>query len=444
MKAGTFDNLPPLSKSDALRILKTPIKELALSSDYYKAVFHLAKFDCSECEIALIDLVKSDSKETSVLLAKRKAIEVLGRMKSKKAVPHIGKNLKSSDPYIVENCAWALQEIGCTNLELHNTIGSLLDNPNHNRRVLIQSLAKMSALTELPKIERLYSRENLSPAVKGAAIAAIKILKGKVIDHHLLREHLDVDNQNDRQSAVQDIIDSGSCKLLPDVINTPISPFFRLRALDLLWTDIPNQSLEFNILEAIDFVILDNPIRIRLNTNKETLLEPKYLLNDLFNTDFKKCYSSLNLLLKMPTNQILLPLKKIWHVLKKDYGAIYFCLILFRYIDLSSENLQELGMELVELCLDKSWPPYMKFKPQAIFLSYKLNLGFFKRHMNDWLDEVHTPNWVCRYAALICIEESIEHNKLDLDIEAYLRENIDSNKFVRLKLKNILTKFVDI
>ena len=44
MKAGTFDNLPPLSMSDALGILKKPIKELELSSDYYKAVFHLAKF----------------------------------------------------------------------------------------------------------------------------------------------------------------------------------------------------------------------------------------------------------------------------------------------------------------------------------------------------------------------------------------------------------------
>ena len=125
MNARPFDNLPPLSKSDALRILKTPIKDLALSSDYYKAVFHLSKYYCSESEKALLDLVKSESKETSVLLAKRKAIEVLGRMKCKKAIPYIGKTLKSSDPFTVENSAWALQELGCNNIDFQNLIGSL-------------------------------------------------------------------------------------------------------------------------------------------------------------------------------------------------------------------------------------------------------------------------------------------------------------------------------
>ena len=159
MNAGPFDNLPPLSKRDALRILKTPIKDLALSSDYYKAVFHLSKYYCSESEKALLDLVKSDSKEASVLLAKRKAIEVLGRMKCKKAIPYIGKTLNSSDPFIVENSAWALQEIGCNNIDFHNCIGSLLDNPNHNHRVLIQSLAKMNAITQLSQIEKAVALE---------------------------------------------------------------------------------------------------------------------------------------------------------------------------------------------------------------------------------------------------------------------------------------------
>ena len=112
MNVGPFDTLPPLSKKDALRILRTPLKDLKLSSDYYKAVFHLSKFPCPETEEALLELVKCDSFENPILLAKRKAIEVLGKMRCKKAIPFIGNNLHHQDPYIVENSAWALQEIG--------------------------------------------------------------------------------------------------------------------------------------------------------------------------------------------------------------------------------------------------------------------------------------------------------------------------------------------
>ena len=50
MNIDSFDNLPQLSKNDALKILKTPIHQLSLASDYYKAVFHLAKYPSPETE----------------------------------------------------------------------------------------------------------------------------------------------------------------------------------------------------------------------------------------------------------------------------------------------------------------------------------------------------------------------------------------------------------
>ena len=49
------------SKEEALRILATPIEKLELSSDYYKAVFHLEKYPGPESEIALFEILKNDS-----------------------------------------------------------------------------------------------------------------------------------------------------------------------------------------------------------------------------------------------------------------------------------------------------------------------------------------------------------------------------------------------
>ncbi len=442
MNPGPFDNLPPLTKSDALRILNTPVKELALSSDYYKAVFHLAKFQCPESEEALINLVKSHSKEPEILLAKRKAIEVLGRMKSKKAIPYIGKNLQSDDPYIVENSALALQEIGCKNIKFQNIIGSLLDNPNHNRRALIQSLAKMGAITELSKIQKICCQENVSPGIKGASIAAIKILTGELHDRNILREYLDLDNQNNRQSAVQDIIDCNSYELLGDVINTPISPFFRLRALDLIWPKIESKVLEFSILDAIDFVLLDDPRKIRLIDKQTSFDDSKTLINELFSTDFNQCYLSLAKLIKTSPHDILMSVKDNWDRFKKDYGAVYFLVILFRYLNVPLQNIEKLGMKLVKHCLDDSWPPYMKFKSQAILLSYKLDLSFFENHIITWLDDELTPNWNCRYAALLCLDNLIDNNQFALNVEEILAGKNDSNQFVRLKTTNILSNLI--
>ena len=442
MNAGPFDNLPPLSKSDALRILRTPIKDLALSSDYYKAVFHLSKSYCSESEKALLDLVKSDSKETSVLLAKRKAIEVLGRMKCKKAIPYIGKTLKSSDPFTVENSAWALQELGCNNIDFQDFIGSLLDHPNHNHRVLIQSLAKMNAITQLSKIEKVCSKDNISPGTKGAAIAAIKILTGKLRDTDLLREYLDLDNQNDRQAAVQDVIDSRAYKLLDYVLKTPISPFFRIRALDLLWPKIQSEFSEFNILESIDFALLDDPREIRLLKNKIRHLDVDLLIHDLFSTDFNQCYSSLKLLIEYKPKEILLALENNWDKLIKDYGAIYFLVILFRYMDVSLVDSKKIGLELIEHCLDESWSPFMKFKPQAILLSYQLDTNLFKTNSDNWLNENITPNWLCRYSALICYERLIKNNKFNINKDKILEKKDDPNEFVRLKANDILTNLI--
>ena len=53
MNPSYFDTLPSLSKNDALEILKTPINRLKLTSDYYKAVFHLSKYPSSQTENAL-------------------------------------------------------------------------------------------------------------------------------------------------------------------------------------------------------------------------------------------------------------------------------------------------------------------------------------------------------------------------------------------------------
>ena len=66
MKKRIFDNLPHLSKDEALNILSKPIGQLELSSDYYKAVFHLFNYPGDDTEKALLELLEVHSNKQTV------------------------------------------------------------------------------------------------------------------------------------------------------------------------------------------------------------------------------------------------------------------------------------------------------------------------------------------------------------------------------------------
>ena len=97
MQSNPFNNLPKINKIEAINILRKPISEVKIVTDYYKAVFHLANFPCEESEIVLLDFIKYYSEKLEYRIAKRKAIEVLAIFDSKKAIPIIADFLKNED-----------------------------------------------------------------------------------------------------------------------------------------------------------------------------------------------------------------------------------------------------------------------------------------------------------------------------------------------------------
>ena len=107
--AGAFDNIHPgLSQEEAIRLLSVPIEELASQSDPYMAAAHLINFPGQETEAALLALVIDADQSQPRRLARRKAVEVLGRLGCVDAITAIGNCLSSDDPYLVENAAFAL------------------------------------------------------------------------------------------------------------------------------------------------------------------------------------------------------------------------------------------------------------------------------------------------------------------------------------------------
>ncbi len=433
MQSSPFDNLPHLSLEDALKILDTPVKDLEMSSDYYKAVFHLLKYPGIRTERALIRLIESESMDQAITIARKKAVEVLARLKCFESIPVIGKCLLSNDQYLVENAVWALNELGCEDEKLHQRILSLLDDPRQNHRVIIKSLSGLGVKAAIPKIKAFLVNEEASPSVLGASIVAISILckRGDLLNR--LEPHLFLPNQVDRYAAIQDMIDGNVFNLLPSILKSPVPNSYRLKALNCLWPDPCEPKKNYEVCGIVSSLIRDDPKKLFLLHQYDFVPDIKFLINEFFCTDFSRCYLALKTLLVRPTEEIWPHLLTQFTRFKKDYGALYFAIKVFSFKSDWSQEASNKISDLILFSLDKSWPEYMKFKPAAILTFMKFLPEEFIASIPNLLDYKITPFWCSRFATLMSIQQLFEAGKLknsSVCLEASIE---DPHRFVAAK-----------
>ncbi len=434
MQNNRFNNIPKISKNDALDIVATPIYKINFSGDYYKAVFHLGSYPSEQTENALLDFIKLDYLELEYRIARRKAIEILAKFDCKKAIPIISGFLGNDDPYLVETVIWSLGELKCIDLNIVNQITSMLYKPIGNKRIVIQTLAKLGVSTEMDIIRSFSEDLNLENSVRGASIAALMKLNNDNSKFNELKNFLRLPNQNDRHCAVEDIINSGNILMLPPVLKAPVSPSFKIRAIDKMWCYEELIIHDLNLIDLLDSTILDNPIEIDTlginNFNNDIL----FLIDQLFHTDFNRCYSAMKALGNFEPDTILYYLNNNWDRASKDYGAIYFFIISYKV--LIQKGIYDKSIESkIDYLLSNKWPDYMKFRsPTILTWSYIDDPRFFK-HFAKFADEELTPYWVNRYSALL----SLDHRIKDYNTNLPKLFMSDTHRFVREKAKQIFS-----
>ena len=401
-----FNNIHPgLDQEESLRILSLPVAELEASSDRYMAAAQLLNFPGRQSEQALLQLLVEVDETQATQLAKRKAVEVLARLGCRDAIKSIGKCLVSDDHYLVENAAWALHQLGCQDQGIINQMVALLADCRQNRRVLIQSLAGLRVVQALPEIRALQDDDR--PGVRGAAIAAVVTLAGSRDRILSLGEHLFLPNQMDRQSAIQDVIDAGAKELLEEVLCTPVSPVFRMRAVQLLWPETQPLSNGLSLLDTLDSLLLDNPESLQLVHSYGEKQENLFLINEFFGTDFSRCYLALQTLACEPGESLWPLLEQRWlEEAHNDYGAHYFFIRLFAI-------MADWGVEkdkVESYCEDAIFnrrPQFAKSRPAAILALLHLQPERLNAPLTQLLDPAVESNWECRYASWMAVEQMI-------------------------------------
>ena len=417
--AGAFDNIHPgLSQREAIRLLTAPIDELESQSDPYMAAAHLINFPGDDTESALLALVQSTDQSQPRRLARRKAVEVLGRLGCVDAASAIGDCLCSDDPYLVENAAFALQLLDCRIPEIHGRMIELLQDPSQNQRVLVQSLAALDVQDALPAIQNLQDAEH--SGVRGAAISAAVRLGGprdllSALGPLMLRP-----NQMDRQTAIQDAINAGGQELLPQILRAPVSPVFRMRAVRALW---PDGAQDFNGLEltdVVDALLQDRPQSLELVHAYDREPTDAFLIQEFFGTDFSRSYLALQSLQSRSAQELWPLLKQRWdEEAHNDYGAHYFFVRLFGAISSWPEAAQPLIRSLLEEAINTRRPQFMKSKPAAVLAMGALGMTDHPGCFEVWLSPDSTPFWEVRYAALMIAPAGLASQALS-DPEPYV------------------------
>ncbi|MDB4336260.1 HEAT repeat domain-containing protein [Synechococcus sp. AH-603-M21] len=433
--SGAFDNIHPgLTQPEAIRLLLTPIDQLESQSDPYMAAAHLLNFPGPSTEEALLALVDDQDQSQPRRLARRKAVEVLGRLHCQDAIPAIGRCLTSDDPYLVESSAWALAELDCQVDDLHEIMISLLSRCDQNQRILIQSLAGLHVTSALKVIEPLQDSE--SPGVRGAAISASIKLGASCDRLDVLKQHFFLPNQMDRQSGIQDAMDCGAKELLPSILQAPVSPVFRMRALRALWPEGDLALGQLSLLSVLDSLLNDFPGDLELVHQYDQPPTNEFLIQEFFGTDFSRCYLALKTLGDRSAVEIWPLLYQRWiEEAHNDYGAHYFFVRLFG----SRYDWPKDALPVIEQILDEAIasqrPQFMKSKSAAVLSLYRLGIVFDQCRLAELLSSSSMPFWESRYAALMVLSDSM----FDSDRGAFLESSgLDPNPFVAARAQAMM------
>ncbi|MBE9039599.1 HEAT repeat domain-containing protein [Oscillatoriales cyanobacterium LEGE 11467] len=393
-----FANIFGLTEEQAISLLKTSSDRLEDRCDRYVGASHLANFPTERSIRALIETLRDPNPATYHRIARRKAVESLGRLKAAEALPAIRACLVDEDCYTVENAVWSLGEIGTEDETIHEEIARLLARPGQNYRSIIRVLSKFNYKNALERVERLTESED--ETVASAAISAIARLAGDYSGMNRVVELLSHANVNVRRACVQDLIDARYYDAIPHIARCPVSIVFRLRGIrSLANAGIGEGSITFAQIEPdLDRVVRDRPGDLNMVHEYDRTPSLEFAIGELYQTDFGRCYLASQTLLDVyPDRAAAASIETFEEKAHHDYGAHYHVIKLLGW--LGGGDAYDF---FVQQGLHNKAPQFQKSRAAAAIALGELG----DRRAVPLLQEcLSTPIFHLKYACLMALEQ---------------------------------------
>jgi len=417
-----FSNMFGLTEDQAIALLQTKPDKLESPTDRYVAVAHLINFPTERSINALIEVIKNPDPEMYNRITRRKAVESLGRLGVKKALPIIRTCLGDEDIYTVENAVWAIGEIGTEDEEILEEIAQLLEKPNQSYRVIIQTLAKLGYQSALERLKNFVASED--EPIASAAVAAISRLTGDYTQMNQVVAFLQHSNVNARRACIQDLIDTQYYDAIPQIARTPVSIVFRLRGIRILATHgIGIEKINFTWVEPyLDMVIFDHPNDLEFVHEYDQKPSIDFLINELYHTDFGRCYLASKNLLDLYSESAPEALLKTWEKeAHNDYGAHYHVIKILGWLKYQP------AYDLFIQALNNTSPQFQKSRAAAAIalgnLGEKRAIPLLKEALNSQIFDF-------KYAALLALEKLGDSSGREITIN-------DADELIKAKANSL-------
>jgi bilin biosynthesis protein len=392
-----FSNIFNLTEEQAIALLKQPLDTENGTSERYVGAAHLINFPTNRAIQALIEAIEDRDPALANRIARRKAVESLGRLKAVEALPTLKFCLTDEDTLTVENAVWAIGEIGTEDQSILEAIAELLTKPNQTYRVILHTLANFNYQPAIERIKPFTNNEDEPTA--SAAIASLARLTGDYSQMNRVVEFLQHSNINARRACIQDLIDTEYYPAIPAIAVAPISVAFRLRGVKLLATKgIDAGKITFAEVESsLDKIIRDRPQDIEMVHEYDQPPALEFLIRELYHTDFGRCYLAGKTLLETYPNQAPEALLKTYaEEANNDYGAHFHVVKLLGLL-----NYQP-AYDLILEALHNTSPQFQKSRAAAAIALGNLQVIQAIPILKATLD---TPIFDLKYACLLALEQ---------------------------------------
>ncbi|MGD1917470.1 MAG: HEAT repeat domain-containing protein [Pleurocapsa sp.] len=392
-----FSNIFNLTEALAIALLKKPLNTEDGTSERYVGAAHLINFPSERSINALIEAIGDQNPALENRIARRKAVESLGRLKAIQALPILRSCLSEEDVLMVENAVWSIGEIGTEDESLLEAIANLLTKPNQTYRVIVHTLANFDYKPAIEKIKPFTNYHDES--VKSAAIASLARLTGDNSQMNLVVDFLQNDNINARRACIQDLIDVEYYPAISAIAKAPISVAFRLRGIRLLAAKgIGAGKIAFAEIESsLDRIIRDRPQDIDMVHEYDQPPSLEFLIRELYHTDFGRCYLAGKTLLELYSEEAPDALLKTYaNEANNDYGAH------FHVIKLLGLLKHRPSYDLILEALHNTSPQFQKSRAAAAIALGNLGVSEAIPILKETLN---TPIFDLKYACLLSLEK---------------------------------------
>lgn len=385
-----------LTEDEAIALLDAPSDQIGDGNSRYAAAAHLINFSSDRTIQALIRAIRNTDDTLDNRIVRRKAVESLGRIKSKEALPVIRKCLYENDCYTVENAVWAIGEIGTEETDILEDIAQLLTKPQQTYRVIIQTLRKLGYQPAIGRIQP-FTEHDEGP-IASAAIAAIAKLSGNDKLLAQILPFLEHENVYTRRLCIQDLMDSQYYDGIPEIVRCPISFVFRLRGIrSLARQAIARGRLKFEqVKESLETVLSDHPNTLEMVHEYDQPPSLEFLIRELYETDFGRCYLATQTLIQDHAKTAPLALLETYRSeAYNDYGANYHVIKTLGW-------LQYPAYDIFIEALHRSEPQFQKSRTAA---AIALGETGFPDAIAELTQCLSSPIWELKYTALMTLQK---------------------------------------